>query len=527
MPAIDDDKLGYPSPTDEADERELESMLYASHSEINSPQDLMAQRGTPIPALFNQFYKFIQNPSTVSVETFKRMVDTDDTIGSGVDFLTTCLAARIGEYSHESDEITDWVRRAFEQIQGGVFDAWKDMMSASWVGFSVQEKVWGNDPELGFIIKKLVSLPPGTILFETERTGELTNDGILQYQRNYNPANLSYGTNFLFGFTGVVAPNLNASRPDPFAKLGDLPFPARTANTYSYLSIRIPIEKCVHYAFNAQGRFGNPYGRSILRRAYKWYIMKDAFLQMLSVALDRKGTPLTIVFADPNVTLADPEKSPVGANMKGSRIGLRADRAAQAAFKNIHNDTTIILPGKKGQVFDTDFVPQASNAGDFMQAIDLCNRSLMRAMLIPSLIFTNGDGSGSYALGQEHAKTFDKILDGINYGVRQAILQHIVKPLLAYNFPESAWRKDGIGSFIPRELSQEEKDKEMDMVEKAVNMGAIDMNDMVDLNIIREKAGFPLRDKPIPKPELDLGGEDEEGNQEEPKDDDQNENDAE
>src|SRR5690242_191787 len=92
-------------PTEVEPTNQFEEMLYARHVEVESFNDLTAQRSTPIPALFNQFYKFIQNPSSVSVETFKRMVDTDDTIGSGVDFLTTCLAARLGAYQHPSQEI--------------------------------------------------------------------------------------------------------------------------------------------------------------------------------------------------------------------------------------------------------------------------------------------------------------------------------------------------------------------------------------------------------------------------------------
>src|SRR5690242_6567702 len=86
---------------------DLERELFARHVEVETFKDLEVQRGTPIPALFNIFYKFIQNPSSVSVETYKRMVDTDDTIGSGVDFLTTALSARLGRYQHPSQEITE------------------------------------------------------------------------------------------------------------------------------------------------------------------------------------------------------------------------------------------------------------------------------------------------------------------------------------------------------------------------------------------------------------------------------------
>jgi hypothetical protein len=129
---------------------ELQEMLYARHVEIKDLNDLLPQRGTPVPALFNVFYKFIQNPSTVSVETFKKMVDTDDTIGSGVDFLTTLLAARLGTYQHENPEITEWVNKALHFQKGGFYNSVKELLSACWTGFSVSEQVWANHPH-GFM----------------------------------------------------------------------------------------------------------------------------------------------------------------------------------------------------------------------------------------------------------------------------------------------------------------------------------------------------------------------------------------
>lgn len=488
--------LSEPSAVDNVESPELDEMLYAAHAEIETLADLEKQRGTPIPALFNQFYKFIQNPSTVSVETFKRMVDTDDTIGSGVDFLTTCLAARIGRYTHPSKEITQWLNLALEKIDNGFESSIKELLGAAWSGFVVQEKVWANDTDLGFIVKKLVSLPPTTILFETERTGELTKDGILQYQRNYNPANLAFGSGGFFGF-GFTNSSRGPMRNDPYAKFGDFAFPIRTGNTYSYLSVRIPVEKCIHYAFDASGKFGNPYGRSLLRRAYKWHVMKDAFMQMLSIALDRKGTPLTVVFADPNTTLADPDKSTPGVSNRGRSVGKRADQAALDAFKNIHNDSVIVLPGKKGQMFEVDPIQQDSNSDAFIASIDLCNKSILRAMLVPSLIFGNGDGTGSYSLGQEHAKTFDKILDGILVGLKRSIQNQLIAHLIHYNFPKSAWKKDGIGYFEKVDLSPDEVQKEMSIIETGVNMGAIDMNDLNDLNAVRAKMKLEPRTKPI------------------------------
>lgn len=490
------------SPTEEYEEVDdtLEDILYARHAEISTFQDLEKQRGTSIPALFNQLYKFVQNPSSVSVETFKRMVDTDDTIGSGVDFLTLCLSARMGRYTHKNKEITEFVNKALDEIEGGYASLLKRLMSACWAGFAVGEIVWANK-EHGFVPHKVVVLPPTTILFETERTGELTPDGIMQYQRNYNPYLASGGMGYLSGGAGVGSGFIGTSngRPDPFAKFGDYPFPLRTANSFNYLSIRIPTQKCVHFPFDAQGSFGNPYGKSLLRRIYKFYVMKDAILQMKMIALDRKGTSLTIVYADPNAMIMT--EGSTTAEARGNKYaGVSADEAARKAFQNIHNDSTIILPGKKGQIYETEFMPQASNVTDFIAAEDFCNKSILRGLLIPSLIFGNGDGTGSYALGEAHQNTFDKICDGENAPLEYALLQQLVKPIIAYNFPREMWEKEGLGSFSKRTLSKEEVEKEMAMFEQGINSGIIDQNDLNDLNKMRDTIGFEPRDTIIEKP---------------------------
>lgn len=486
----------YESP--DSDMSDLDEMLYARHAEIESYKDLHEQRGTNIPALFNTFYKFIHNPSSVSVETYKRMVDTDDTIGSGVDFLTTCLAARLGKYQHPNQDITNWVQKRLSEIKGGWTNTVKQFLSATWAGFAVAEKVWSNT-ENGFVPERIVVLPPSTILFEADRTGEITNDGILQYQRNWNPLSLGLGIGYFGGAMSVGYGFLaNSAQPDPFAKFGDLPFPMRTANTYNYLCIRIPKQKCMHYSFDAQGSFNNPYGRSLLRRCYKWWVQKDSYCRMLSVALDRKGTPLTVIYASQHTSLADPDKITGTGNQRGKRdISIRADQAAQKAFSQIHNDSFVVLPGKKSEIYDLDFVPQDAHADQFMQAVQMCDRGILRALLIPSLIFGNGDGSGSYSLGQEHSKTFLQILDGMLESLKEVIKEQLIKEMLVYNFPIEVWKADGVGDFGNRDFSQEEQDKIVSMYDKAITAGIIDVNDLQDLNKMRGVIGFAERQEPI------------------------------
>jgi len=484
---------------------ELSEQLMARHIEINTLAELMGsenQRGTPIPALYNMWFRFVQNPSTVSIESYKRMVDTDETIGSGIDFLISCLAARLGAYQHDDPEVTRFVTRALEDVKGGPTAMHKEGLNATWAGFSVQEMVWANK-SIGFVLAEMASLPPSSILFEVDRVGCITDDGILQYQKNYNPLGTGVGLGFFSG-----GGNGFSGRPDPLAKLGDLPFPLRSANTFNYMSVRIPRVKCFHFAWNGPGTYGNPYGRAMLRRAYNWWIQKWAYCQMMGVAFDRKGTPLTVVYADPNVTM-DQSGKKLSSEKRTRGDMVPGPMAAAAAFKNVHNDSVIVLPGRKGQQFDVEALATSANAEDFIAAINLCNQMEMRALLIPSLIFTSGDGAGSYALGQEHAKTFDKLLDSMLDGYRHAFLDQVVRQLLAYNFPKKVWMEKGLGTFAKRELTTDEREKEMNMFATAIDKGIVDTNDLADLNKMREAAGFEPRTTPIqtPIPMMPFGGE--------------------
>jgi hypothetical protein len=455
--------------------------LMRRFDELDHLQQQQVEMGTTVPQLYGSLSRFIANPSTVSVETYKRMLDTDDTLGSGIDFLNLALIARWGEYKHPSKEVQEFVQRALGQMDGSWHENLEEMMSAEWAGFSATEKVWKHVDDFhglpAFLPKKLVTYPPLTIVFAVDRQGNLLHDGIYQYQRYYN----SFFSSFAYGLRTV---DQDGFRPDLYASQGDFPYPVRIAADLSYLTVKMPKNKLIHLRSSSSGKFNNPYGRSILRRAYKNWVLKDAFLKMYIVAADRKGTPLLVGFAAPNDTVMRQDNTERG---NGSVFDDRADVAMAKIFKTIHNSSSIVLPGRKGEIYDVESIQIQGDLNVFKDGLSYFNQMLMRSLLLPPLVMGAGDGAGSYALGQEHHKIFKTTVDGKLKGYKQGILDQFIKYLIAYNFPESAWKRDGFGEFALEEYDTDLMEKLSNIYGSLTDRGYMTPEDQVDMDEVRTK----------------------------------------
>ena len=81
----------------------------------------------------------LRNPEKVTIEDFSRVLK-DDTVSAAVEFLTLAISNMIQEYSHEDEEINDFVNQCFEQMRGSLKKHIREMIHcAKWSGFSVTE----------------------------------------------------------------------------------------------------------------------------------------------------------------------------------------------------------------------------------------------------------------------------------------------------------------------------------------------------------------------------------------------------
>lgn len=463
----------------------IKSELKNRYDELTALEKQQVQIGTSVPQLYGSLSRFVANPSTVSVETFKRMIDTDETLGAGVDFMNLAMIARFGDFKHPVPEIQKFVRRALNRMEGSWHENLDEMFSAEWSGFSITEPVWEYvhdfDGFPAFVPKKLVTYPPLTLVFAVNRHGEVMPDGIYQYQRFHN----TFFSQHLFQSNG----DLNGFRPDLFASVGDYPYPIRIAADLTYLTVKIPRDKVIHLRGSTTGKFGSPYGKSHLRRNYKNWVSKDAVLKMLLIALDRKGTPLLVGFAAPNDTVLE-------GSMHGNHVaatGERADVAMARVFKNIHNSSFIVLPGKEGETYSVKDVQIQGDMNGFKDAIDYYNRAEMRGMLLPPLML-GGDGGGSFALGQQHDKILKGVVDGKNKVYKQGILDQFIGPMIAYNFPRSQWEAHGYGDFELEDFDPEVMEKLATIFSSLTEKGYMSPKDQADLDFVRGKVGAPKAD---------------------------------
>lgn len=467
----------------------IRNELKTRFEELTALETEQVQIGTAVPQLYGSLSKFIANPSTVSVETYKRMLDTDETIGSGLDFLNLALIARFGEYKHPNEDIEKFVRRAIEQMDGSWHEALDEMFSAEWSGFSITEQIWAFEKEFdgapAFVPRKLVTYPPLTMVFAVNRQGEVLPDGIYQYQRFHNTSFDSYSY-------GLTDGDLNGFRPDTFSAIGDFPYPIRIAADLTYLTVKIPKDKVIHLRSSSTGKFQNPYGRSILRRVYKSWVMKDAFLKMWLVAADRKGTPLVVGYAAPNDTVLD------GSNNGQAQ---RTDIAMANTMKTIHNSSFIVFPGKKGETYDIEAIQVQGDMNVYKDGIDYFNRAIMRGLLLPPLVL-GGDGGGSYSLGQEHNKIFKQVVDGKLKVYKQHILDQFIKKIISYNFPKKIWEKDGIGEFALEEFDPEVMEKLAGIYRNLTETGYMSPEVQSDMDEVRTRLDLPEAKAYVAMPEV-------------------------
>lgn len=245
-------------------------------------------------------------------------------------------------------------------------------------------------------------------------------------------------------------------------------------------SHRMSVDRLVVYVSEQEG--GNWLGTSLLRSAYKFWLLKDRMLRVQALTVDRNGLGLPVYEASQqhDTVVGEErtrrEKEEIDAGLTIAK-NIRAGETSGAA---VPNGAKLTLQGVTGNLPDAD------------KPIRYYDEQIARAVLAHFLNL--GTETGSWALGSTFADFFVQSLQAVALEIADTTTQHVVEDLVDLNWgpDEPAPRVifDEIGSKHPATA---------EAIRALTECGAITPDDQLEA-YLRTTYGLPARDLATARP---------------------------
>mgnify|MGYP001580441305 FL=1 len=200
---------------------------------------------------------------------------------------------------------------------------------------------------------------------------------------------------------------------DPYGKLLAIRQNDRQA---SQVQISIPQEKAILYVH--QREFDNLYGQSDLEAAYRAWVVKDNSYRWLAMFLEKLGIPPIFILYNPSAYLGQPLNQ------------------LQTIIERLQSATFGMMPRREEK--DLDFwSPQLAGQANsvFMPALEMFNRDIARAILVPSLVGATAESmQGSFARSQTHFDSFMMVVDRLRKSLASVVQSQLIRQLVNFNY---------------------------------------------------------------------------------------------
>lgn len=222
----------------------------------------------------------------------------------------------------------------------------------------------------------------------------------------------------------------------------------------------IPITRLVAYVLDKEG--GNWLGHSLLRPAYKNWLIKDRLLRTQAQTIDRNGMGIPVYTGAPNE-----------ADLTAGKDIATEVRSGDNSGAAIPNEAKLELKGVTGTLPDAD-VP-----------IRYHDEQIARAVLAHFLNL--GTQTGSWALGSTFADFFTLSLQAVADEIRSTASQHIIEDLVDINWgpaePAPRLVFDEIGS---------RRDATAEALKILIDAGVLQADEDIE-QFVRTSYGLPTR----------------------------------
>tara|TARA_R110000803_G_scaffold49530_2_gene103012 strand:- start:1703 stop:4210 length:2508 start_codon:yes stop_codon:yes gene_type:complete len=326
-------------------------------------------------------------------------------------------------------EVADFVKYALDKMHGSIIDSILEIMTALDYGYSITEinyKTFDTGEHKGRIgLKSLKTKQPYYYRFAVDEFSNLLKNGIVYDrggQENYYPT-----SKFLI--------------------------------------------------FSYQKEFGNHYGSSDLRPAYRGYWSKDVLIKMWNIYLER--------FANPTVIGKYKSNDPSG------RTNLRN------ILDNLTSKTSIT---HRMDEYDIGILESGrSSTNDFNSALNFYNKSIARSILIPDRLMAEGE-TGAYSQAKIHFDVFLWVIQKLRQDIEETVMnEQLIKRLVSYNFSNV----QELPKFTFNPMTDEQKIELQTLFITAVEKGVV-VPTLEDENVLRRQLNFPEKDLDAANPDTQI-----------------------
>lgn len=250
------------------------------------------------------------------------------------------------------------------------------------------------------------------------------------------------------------------------------------------------VDRLVMYVNEREG--GNWLGASLLRPAYKFWILKDRLLRVQALTVDRNGMGVPVYTAsDREIAGESPEHRAARETAEleaGAKLATSV-RSGASAGAAVAPGATLALLGVEGTLPDAD------------TPIRYYDEQIARSVLAHFLNL--GTQTGSWALGSTFANFFVSSLQATADHIADVATQHIVEDLVDLN-----WGEDERAPRIVPDAIGSTRDATAEAVKMLIDCGALIPDEPLE-DFLRQAHSLPAADRttsrkrptPAPAPE--------------------------
>jgi hypothetical protein len=360
------------------------------------PRGKLKQVGASIP------YTYYNRPLLKRLEVYENTYKYEPVIQQATDVLIDGLLGALGPIEHPDPEIQEFCRYSISRHEDmysvDLFVKIREIAKITlWAGFSVTEPIY-EIFNSSLYLKDYVTYHPATIIIRTNKLGQLTEN-----EESYEGPHLSSG---VYQKTSIKS------------------------------EAKLPLWKIALLTYNKE--FNNYYGTSIVENCYRWHVLKEAYVDMMTTTIDRYGNPITFLTV-PNMSSGQQSTNPI----TGETVTLPLHELLRQQLANMESQgqssNYIVLPfiennnRPQAQVLST-----SSNAHtSFLEAIKYCEGQILRNLLIPfNLLEQSSTTRDSFA--ERQIEIYNRIINSLYRVIIVPFINQTLHRQVQYNFARKA-----------------------------------------------------------------------------------------